>query len=586
MIAKVTHGNRFGGLMVYLAGPGRANEHEDPHLVAGDPELMMMHGGHELDRDEALTVARALDTDRRATGVEVLSSRRRYDTEAADYVQGAKGESHVWQCSLSLHADEGSLSDEKWGAIAADFMARMGFDDPADPREPARWVAVRHGASSGGNDHVHLVASVVRPDGTKVAGYRDYRAVSQATHEIERTYGLRVIESRSQGFESNERAYSQSEDMAQRRQHNRRHGQAEMGGRDPERLVRHDVHTRVRACAASSGDEAEFVRRLRQHGLGVRPRFAKGSDEVVTGYSVRLAGGEGVDASRWFAAGQLAKDLSLPALREAHGWSADPHTASAAAAEWRAGSRGTRPAAPGRETRPPVEQDWRSWYARTGQLVEHLSATTDDPQVWAVAAREASGALAALSVRTEGPGGGPVGQAARALSRSAYTTRHRVTAAAPRGPASMPIQSLGDVAVLLAAAAPGHKRAHLDAALVAQVMRLAQGLHGIHAGAGRPREAERVRIAAREHLREVTRALPAVKSLVEYDKQLAVDAEREWVHIPIGDTGKSVRVRRPGTGTTPESPTEDERAAQAARLAQQQRQQQSNNQSQSRGPRR
>lgn len=120
MIAKVTHGNRFGGLMVYLAGPGRANEHHDPHLVAGDPELMMMHGGPELDRDEALMVARALDTDRRATGVEVLSSRRRYDTEAGDYVQGAKGESHVWQCSLSLHADEGSLSDEKWGAIASD----------------------------------------------------------------------------------------------------------------------------------------------------------------------------------------------------------------------------------------------------------------------------------------------------------------------------------------------------------------------------------------------------------------------------------------------------------------------------------
>ena len=26
----------MAGLMVYLAGPGRANEHENPHVVAGD----------------------------------------------------------------------------------------------------------------------------------------------------------------------------------------------------------------------------------------------------------------------------------------------------------------------------------------------------------------------------------------------------------------------------------------------------------------------------------------------------------------------------------------------------------------------
>jgi hypothetical protein len=35
MIGKVVHGSHAGGLLRYLYGPGRANEHIDPHLIAG-----------------------------------------------------------------------------------------------------------------------------------------------------------------------------------------------------------------------------------------------------------------------------------------------------------------------------------------------------------------------------------------------------------------------------------------------------------------------------------------------------------------------------------------------------------------------
>ena len=34
MIPKISQGDRFSGLLMYLVGPGKANEHEDPHLVA------------------------------------------------------------------------------------------------------------------------------------------------------------------------------------------------------------------------------------------------------------------------------------------------------------------------------------------------------------------------------------------------------------------------------------------------------------------------------------------------------------------------------------------------------------------------
>ena len=41
----------MAGLMVYLAGPGRANEHENPHVVAGDDTaLATVEEGAKLSR--------------------------------------------------------------------------------------------------------------------------------------------------------------------------------------------------------------------------------------------------------------------------------------------------------------------------------------------------------------------------------------------------------------------------------------------------------------------------------------------------------------------------------------------------------
>lgn len=512
MIVKITHGDGFAGMMVYLAGPGREDEHQDPRLVAGDPALVALHGFGGLDRDGALALARDLDAQRVRSGTEVLSTRKRWDVASGGYVSEGRGRCHVWQCSLSLGPDEAALSDEKWAAVAHDFMAGMGFDDPDDPRAPARWVAVHHGPSSGGNDHVHLVANVVRADGTRVAKYRDYRHASQVAAEVERKHGLRVVEGRSGGFRSNEIGYTQGEDMEQRAQR-RAAGMSGPEVRDPDALVRHEVHRKVRAAAATSSDEAEFVRRIRRSGLDAIPRFAKGGTDVVVGYSVRTSRTAQRDASRRFGGGSLAKDLSLRQLRSEHGWSSSAQSALDAAAEWRAAGRGTDPTtAQGRETRSPQEADWRAWYHRTDEVLARLSSGDTSPAVWAGAAREASGALAAWSVRDEGAHGGPLGHAARALARSAWHSE----APAQRDRGTDPRDVLGDVAVLLAAAGPRKQQRMLDAALLAQVMRLAQAVHTVHREAGRTSEAVRVEQAARADLSAVRQALPAIRSLGEY----------------------------------------------------------------------
>jgi hypothetical protein len=75
-----------------------------------------------------------------------------------------RADAHVWHCSLSLHPDEPSLSDEKWRQVAEEFIEAMGFGGQ-------RWLAIRHGRSAGsdehpaGNDHVHLVVQLVDEHG-------------------------------------------------------------------------------------------------------------------------------------------------------------------------------------------------------------------------------------------------------------------------------------------------------------------------------------------------------------------------------------------------------------------------------------
>ena len=100
---------------------------------------------------------------------------------------------HVWHCSLSLPPGEGPLSDERWAAISEEFVARMGFADSASDTAPCRWVAIRHGESKAGNDHVHLVVGLVHEDGTAARTWNDRPRAQQVAGELERKHGLQGV---------------------------------------------------------------------------------------------------------------------------------------------------------------------------------------------------------------------------------------------------------------------------------------------------------------------------------------------------------------------------------------------------------
>ncbi|UKA73455.1 relaxase/mobilization nuclease domain-containing protein [Arthrobacter sp. FW306-06-A] len=431
MIPNITQGDRMAGLMIYLAGPGRANEHEEPHLVAGDAALMAWHDDNELNRDAALDIANALDR-----------AKQFYKTE----VDGG----HVFHCSLSLAAEEGQLTDEQWGAIANDFMKDMDFTEDGG-KAPARWVAVRHGLSKNGNDHIHIVASMVRDDGTKWNSWKSKYKSQQVARALEKKYGLTELEAVRA-----ERGYTPAEQAKAIRQ-----GLPE--------VERHSLARKVRTCATASTDEAEFVRRARQEGLLVRPRYAAGRTDVVTGYSVAERPSKG-ERAVWFGGNSLGRDLALPKLRSE--WSSTPESATAAVAEWNAAARNRRPVTPGREMLQPSAELWSKYANNVRTLREKLATTPhNDHAAWAQAARETSAAFGAWSKRIE-PTPGPLADAARELSKSAQLRRY------PKRPAVALPSARGATMILLAATSKSERAAY--ALMFRQLAQTARAIHDMH----------------------------------------------------------------------------------------------------------
>ncbi|MGH2883795.1 MAG: relaxase/mobilization nuclease domain-containing protein, partial [Solirubrobacteraceae bacterium] len=176
MIPNVTRGGKTHGVLIYLVGKGKREEHENPHLVAGSPEACLRWGerrverpdparmGEEriLDRTDAIAIARFLDEPKHEFGTRVTIAER---DKTTGRVIGTR-DAHVWHCSLSLHPQEPELPDERWAEICEALIEQMRFVGES-AKAQCRWVAIRHGRSAGGSDHTHIVVTLVAEDGSK-----------------------------------------------------------------------------------------------------------------------------------------------------------------------------------------------------------------------------------------------------------------------------------------------------------------------------------------------------------------------------------------------------------------------------------
>ena len=276
MIGKVLRGTNARRLLYYLYGPGKANEHTDPHLVAGfaDPA--------------------ELEPERRPSGAPDL---RRLAGLLAQPLAALAGPGYgkpVWHCSVRAAPQDRVLPDAEWAQVAAQIMHRTGLAPDGDDLG-VRWVAVRHAA-----DHIHLVTTLARQDGTRPKIWNDFYRVREACQEAERRFGLR-------------RTAPADRTAARRATRAETEQAARCGwGEPPRATLRREVCT----AAAGAATEREFFIRLRQAGVLVRLRHSVTNPDEVTGYSVGLPQHTARDGGViWYGGGKLAPDLTLPKLR-------------------------------------------------------------------------------------------------------------------------------------------------------------------------------------------------------------------------------------------------------------------------------
>jgi hypothetical protein len=278
MIPRVhKRGSHTFGLLNYLYGKGTREEHVDPHLVAAWDSFAPDPG-----RDPQATkrqLQQLLDQP-----VQALAESRR----------PAK---HVWHLSVRVAPDDPVLSDEQWGEIARRMVAATGLAPAAD-EAGCRWAAVRHA-----DDHIHIIATLVREDGRRPRLNNDAKRSQVEARLIEAEYGLKQL--------------STGDGTAAQRPTSAERHKAQRQGR--ERTAREELRESVRGAVTGARSEEEFFGRLAAAGLLIRKREAPSGD--LLGYKVALPDDRNKNGEPVFYPGaRLAPDLSLPRIRER--WSA------------------------------------------------------------------------------------------------------------------------------------------------------------------------------------------------------------------------------------------------------------------------
>ncbi|QMU74601.1 mobilization protein [Streptacidiphilus sp. PB12-B1b] len=276
MIAAIKDpGSKTRGLLAYLYGPGRQDEHLDPHIVAGFAMLAVPDPGR--DQHATLTqLARYLDEPVRLRNSEL----------------GQKITDHVWHCPVRAAPEDRYLSDAEWGEIAERIVRAAGIAPEGDDLA-CRWIAVRHA-----DDHIHILATTVREDGRRPKLHKSGERAGAECREIERNYGLRQL---GTGDGTAAKRPTQGE----------MHKAKRLGWQQP---AREWLDERIRAAIPHAADIEELFAYLQAEGIEVKLRSLPSGD--LAGYSAARPGDLKKDGQPNYIPGsKIAPDLSFPQLK-------------------------------------------------------------------------------------------------------------------------------------------------------------------------------------------------------------------------------------------------------------------------------
>ncbi|MEV0535592.1 relaxase/mobilization nuclease domain-containing protein [Kitasatospora sp. NPDC050463] len=276
MIAPIKDpGSNTRGLLAYLYGPGRHDEHHDPHIVAS----FAMLGMPDPSRDPLITLtqlARHLDEPVRLR-----------NSEAGQKITG-----HVWHCPVRAAPEDRELSDAEWADIARRIVHATGIAPEGDELA-CRWIAVRHA-----DDHIHILATTVREDGRRPKLNNSGRRAGAECREIEKDYGLRQL---GTGDGTADKRPTQAE----------MHKAQRLGW---EQTSRQWLQERIRAAIPHAANAEQFLAYLQADGVEVKIRRLPSGD--LQGYSVGRPGDLDKNGRQiYLPGGKISPDLSLPKLQ-------------------------------------------------------------------------------------------------------------------------------------------------------------------------------------------------------------------------------------------------------------------------------
>ena len=256
--------------VAYLFGPGRHNEHTDPHLVAAWNSHAPDPGRHP-DQHTVGKLAARLDIP--------LKALRPEHRPEVKYL-------HI---PLRAAPEDRHLTDDEWATAARRVLTAGGLLTEGDD-QGCRWIAVRHA-----DDHIHLLVTTIRQDGRAPNLPRRYiNAMRHEVDRIEADLGLRQLKP--------------GDGTAAKHPGHREHFKARRQAQPAESIR---LRTTVREALAASATVTELVTHLAEHGVIADVRHKPSGDIRGITFAHQPADG---DEPVWFSGSRLAPDLSLPKL--------------------------------------------------------------------------------------------------------------------------------------------------------------------------------------------------------------------------------------------------------------------------------
>jgi hypothetical protein len=336
MIPNVRFGSIAYGLVAYLLGPGKENEHKNQHLITGSKifkDLKNAMGDEIRSYQEG--------------ALEKMSPKqiqRVFDRHTNLYL--GKVEDTVAHISLSLSPEDGILSDKKWAEIAESFVDKLNLHNSSRRRVERDWFVIRHGLSKNGNDHVHLAINLIDAEGKYIKDVGQGKRVGllpvsqNVARKLEDEFGLIKLESSQHELRKTKGYEIYDIQLLAQMKARAAWNYAEMkdGGRlfwtklskkEQEELTESykgdhqpQLETMLKVFQVQGArNEFEFIKLLKMNGLAVRPRYAsgvkveEGLEKHITGYAVSPLNDLG-NPTIWYSGNNLDKELSLKALRE------------------------------------------------------------------------------------------------------------------------------------------------------------------------------------------------------------------------------------------------------------------------------